>query len=103
MSVVAFIAERVFGDRPGRAEARGIAHIVIGGAHQVTGVALLDQLGHSARGQKRNIVRMRLECEQHLSLVRPAFGRALQDGSACRGLLLGAGPLSHGRARHHAA
>ena len=100
---ITLVPERAFRHRPRRAQPGRIAHIVVGGAHQVTRVSFFDQLGNRAGREKRKVVRMRLQREQHFSLVRLALGRALQENSACGGLLLGVRPSSHGRARHHAA
>ena len=66
---VALVAEHVLADGAGRAEAGGIAHVVVGRADQVAGVALFDQLGDGARGEERDVVGVRLEREQDFSLV----------------------------------
>ena len=76
--VVPLVAEDVVADGAGRAEAGRIAHIVVGGADEVAGVAFFDQLGDGAGGHERNVVGVGLDGEQDLSLMGLAGIGALQ-------------------------
>ena len=82
--VVALVAEHVLADGAGRPEPGGVAHVVVGCADQVAGVAFLDELGDRARGHERDVVGMGLDRQQHLALVRRALGRALEEDLARR-------------------
>ena len=84
--VVALVAQHVLADGAGRAESGGVAHVVVGGANQVARVTLPDEFGHRARGGKRDVVRVRLDGQQHLAFVRHARGRPLEKDPG-RGLL----------------
>ena len=75
---VALVAEHVLADGAGRAEAGGVAHVVVRRADQVAGVALFDQLGDGAGGRERDVVGMRLDREQDFSLVGLSRVGALQ-------------------------
>ena len=75
---VALVAEHVVADGAGRAETGSVAHVVVGRADQVAGVPLFDQLGNRARGRKRNVIGMRLQREQHFSLMGLTRVGALQ-------------------------
>ena len=102
---VALVAEHVFADRPGRAESDGVAHIIVGRAHEISRVPFFDQLGDGTRGREWDVVGVRLNGEQHLALVRPAFRRTLEHHPSRgrrRGLLLGPRQPAE-RARCHEA
>lgn len=78
--VIAFIAKDVFADGAGGAEARRVTHIVIGGADEVTGVALLNEFGDGAGGGERDVVGMSLDGEEDLALMGLASGGSFENG-----------------------
>ncbi len=43
------------------------SHIVVRDANQVSGVALIEQLGHRSGRKDGNVVRMGLNCGEHLA------------------------------------
>jgi hypothetical protein len=80
--VVALVAEHVLADRPGRAQPARVAHVVVGGADEVAGVALAHEFGHGARGRQRDVVGVGLDGQQDLALVGSSLGRALEEDVA---------------------
>ena len=78
LGVVAFVAEYMFADGAGGAEARGISHIVIGCPYEVSGIALFDQLSYCTRGRERDIVGVGLDGEEDLAFVGLAGDRAFE-------------------------
>jgi hypothetical protein len=87
--VVAFIAKDVLADGACGAESRGVAHVVVGAADEVAGVALFDELGDGTCRKERDVVRVGLAGQQHFSFVRLAGGRLLEKHAWLR--LLGGG------------
>src|SRR5579859_4471958 len=82
--IVALVSQNVVADGSGRSQTRRITHIVIGGAHQVAGVSLLNELGDRAGSHEGNVIRMGLHREQDLSLVRVPTRRSLQKRRSMR-------------------
>ncbi len=81
---VALVAEDVVADGAGGAEAGGIAHIVVGGAYEVAGVAFFDELGDGAGGHERNVIGVGLHGEEDFSLMGPAGVEALEGDAGRR-------------------
>jgi hypothetical protein len=54
-------------------------HVVVRHADEVPRVALVEELGHRPRREERDVVRVRLDGEQNLALVRPPGLRPLDD------------------------
>ena len=79
--VVALVAEHVLADGAGRAEAGGIAHVVVGRADEVAGVAFFDQLGDRARRRRAGCRRSGPAARAGLSLVGLARVGALQHNA----------------------
>src|SRR5205814_750521 len=75
---IALVTEDVLADRSRCAEPGGVAHIIVGGADEVSRVTFFDQFGHRPRRHQRDIVGVSLEREKHFSLVRLAGDRALK-------------------------
>ena len=84
LGVVALVAEHVVADAAGSSEAGGIPHVIVRGPHKVAGVSLLDELGDRSRRGERDVVRMRLDRQQHLALVRRPFCGAFEENLARR-------------------
>ena len=99
--VVALVAEHVLADGAGRPEPGGVAHVVVGRADQVAGVALLDELGDRAGGHERDVVGMGLDRQQHLALVRRARDHMLDRHVAGLVLRWGRSRSQEDRASQH--
>ena len=99
--VVALVAQHMLADRAGRPQPAGIAHVIVGGADEIAGVAFADELGDRARRHQRDVVGMGLDRQQHLALVRRARGHPLERNVArltpCRGRSV----MQDGRAGQH--
>ena len=94
--VLALVAQHVIADGAGLADI--VAHVVVGGANQVAGVAFLDELGHGARGHEGDVIGMGLDRGQHFPAVRRARHGPLDEHAG--GRLRQSEPL-YGRAGQH--
>ena len=79
LGVVALVAEHVLADGARRAQAHGVAHIVVGRADEISRVSFFDQLGDRARRGERDVIGVRLDRQQHLAAVRLARHGTLQN------------------------
>ena len=84
LGVVPLVAEHVLADGAWRSESGRVAHVVVGRADQIAGVALLNELGDGSRRKERNVVGVCLHGEQHLAFVKRLCRRTLEDDAAGR-------------------
>ncbi len=84
LGVLAFVTQDVFANSARLADV--IAHVVVGRADHVAGIAFLNQLGDGARGKLCDVIRMWLNGRQHLAFVWSTGNRPFDNDAVIRWL-----------------